>query len=158
MRKKDREVIDENKIDEIIRMADCCRIGFYDKEEDEVYIVPLNFGYSNTKLKKVFYFHGAKEGRKIDLIKKINKVSFEIDTNHKLIESDIACKFSERFSSVMGTGQISFINDNSEKIIALKEIMFQNTGKRDWEFKENMLESVAVFKIEVSTISCKVHL
>ena len=58
----------------------------------------------------------------------------------------------------MGTGQISFINDNSEKIIALKEIMFQNTGKRDWEFKENMLESVAVFKIEVSTISCKVHL
>ena len=59
MRRKDREVIDENKIDEIIRMADCCRIGFYDKEEDEVYIVPLNFGYSNTKLKKVFYFHGA---------------------------------------------------------------------------------------------------
>ena len=47
MRRKDREVLDEIKIDEFIRNCDCCRIGFYDKENDEVYIVPLNFGYSN---------------------------------------------------------------------------------------------------------------
>ena len=43
MRRKDREVLDETKIDEFIRNCDCCRIGFYDKENDEVYIVPLNF-------------------------------------------------------------------------------------------------------------------
>ena len=47
MRRKDREVLEEVKIDEFIRNCDCCRIGFYDKENDEVYIVPLNFGYSN---------------------------------------------------------------------------------------------------------------
>ena len=52
MRRKDREVLDETKIDEFIRNCDCCRIGFYDKENDEVYIVPLNFGYSNVNNNK----------------------------------------------------------------------------------------------------------
>ena len=43
MRRKDREVLEEVRIDEFIKSCDCCRIGFYDKENDEVYIVPLNF-------------------------------------------------------------------------------------------------------------------
>ena len=91
MRRKDREVLDETKIDEFIRNCDCCRIGFYDKENDEVYIVPLNFGYSNVNNKRVFYFHGAKVGRKIDLISKSSKVTFEMDSNHELIVGKMAC-------------------------------------------------------------------
>ena len=43
MRRKDREITDEAKIDEIISRCNCCRIGFNDS--GEVYIVPLNFGY-----------------------------------------------------------------------------------------------------------------
>lgn len=43
MRRKDREVTDEARIDEIISRCTCCRIGFNDS--GEVYIVPLNFGY-----------------------------------------------------------------------------------------------------------------
>ena len=36
MRRKDREVLDEVKIDKFIRDCDCCRIGFYDKENINV--------------------------------------------------------------------------------------------------------------------------
>lgn len=158
MRRKDREVLDETKIDEFIKNCDCCRIGFYDKENDEVYIVPLNFGYSNIDNKRVFYFHGAKEGRKINLISKTNKVSFEMDSNYELISGKMACNYSERFQCVMGTGLISFVEDNEEKAMALNEIMFQNMGKKDWEFSEEMLNRVAVFKIEVKSLSCKEHL
>ena len=158
MRRKDREVLDEVKIDKFIRNCDCCRIGFYDKENNEVYIVPLNFGYSNVDNKKVFYFHGAKEGRKIELISKTKKVSFEMDSNHELIIGKMACNYSERYQSVMGTGLISFVEDKDEKIAALNEIMFQSTGKKDWDFSEPMLNGVAVFKIEVTSLSCKEHL
>ena len=158
MRRKDREVLDEVKIDKFIRNCDCCRIGFYDKENDEVYIVPLNFGYSHVDNKRVFYFHGAKEGRKIELISKTKKVSFEMDSNHELIVGKMACNYSERYQSVMGTGLISFVEDKDEKIAALNEIMFQSTGKKDWEFPEPMLNAVAVFKIEVTSLSCKEHL
>ena len=158
MRRKDREVLDEVKIDKFIRNCDCCRIGFYDKEKNEVYIVPLNFGYSNVDNKRVFYFHGAKEGRKIELISKTKKVSFEMDSNHELIIGKMACNYSERYQSVMGTGLISFVEDKDEKIAALNEIMFQSTGKKDWDFPEPMLNGVAVFKIEVTSLSCKEHL
>ena len=158
MRRKDREVLDEVKIDKFIRNCDCCRIGFYDKENNEVYIVPLNFGYSHVDNKRVFYFHGAKEGRKIELISKTKKVSFEMDSNHELIIGKMVCNYSERYQSVMGTGLISFVEDKDEKIAALNEIMFQSTGKKDWDFPEPMLNGVAVFKIEVTSLSCKEHL
>ena len=158
MRRKDREVLDEVKIDKFIRNCDYCRIGFYDKENNEVYIVPLNFGYSHVDNKRVFYFHGAKEGRKIELISKTKKVSFEMDSNHELIVGKMACNYSERYQSVMGTGLISFVEDKDEKIAALNEIMFQSTGKKDWDFSEPMLNGVAVFKIEIISLSCKEHL
>ena len=158
MRRKDREVLDEVKIDKFIRNCDCCRIGFYDKENNEVYIVPLNFGYSHVDNKRVFYFHGAKEGRKIELISKTKKVGFEMDSNHELIIGKMACNYSERYQSVMGTGLISFVEDKDEKIAALNEIMFQSTGKKDWDFPEPMLNGVAVFMIEVISLSCKEHL
>ena len=158
MRRKDREVLDEVKIDKFIRNCDCCRIGFYDKENNEVYIVPLNFGYSHVDNKRVFYFHGAKEGRKIELISKTKKVSFEMDSNHELIVGKMACNYSERYQSVMGTGLISFVEDKDEKIAALNEIMFQSTGKKDWDFPEPMLNGVVVFMIEVISLSCKEHL
>ena len=158
MRRKDREVLEEVKIDEFIRACDCCRIGFYDKENDEVYIVPLNFGYSNIDNKRILYFHGAKEGRKIDLISKSIKVTFQMDTNHELIVGKMACNYSERYQSVMGIGIISFVEDKEEKTMALNEIMFQSTGEKDWEFPEPMLNGVAVFKIEVTSISAKERL
>lgn len=68
MRREDREVTDPMKITEIISRCTCCRIGFND--DGEVYIVPLNFGYETKENTYVFYFHGANEGRKIDLIQK----------------------------------------------------------------------------------------
>ncbi|MEJ6455701.1 pyridoxamine 5'-phosphate oxidase family protein [Fusobacterium nucleatum] len=158
MRRKDREVLDEVKIDKFIRNCDCCRIGFYDKENNEVYIIPLNFGYSHVDNKRVFYFHGAKEGRKIELISKTKKVSFEMDSNHELIVGKMACNYSERYQSVIGTGLISFVEDKDQKIAALNEIMFQSTGKKDWDFPEPMLNGVVVFKIEVTSLSAKERL
>ena len=149
MRRKDREVLEEGKVDEFIRTCDCCRIGFYDKENDEVYIVPLNFGYSNTDNKRVFYFHGAKEGRKIDLISKTKKVSFEMDTNHELIVSKMACNYSERYQCVMGTGLISFVEENEEKAMVLKELMFQSTGKKDSNFQKLCLMELPFLKLKL---------
>ena len=67
MRRKEREVIDDVQIDGIIRKCKICRVGFYDN--GEVYIVPLNFGFVHSGNKRIFYFHGAKEGRKFELIR-----------------------------------------------------------------------------------------
>ena len=36
-------------------------------------------------------------------------------------------------------------------------IMYQNTGKEEWEFSEEMFDAVCTFKLEVSEMSCKEH-
>jgi len=36
--------------------------------------------------------------------------------------------------------------------------MKHNTGNMDWEFSDKMLDTVCVFKLEVTEISCKEHI
>lgn len=155
MRRKDREVMEEEKINQIISDCSCCRLGFYD--DGEIYIVPLSFGYAAENGRRTFYFHGAKEGRKIDLIAASPSVGFELDTNYSLQEGKTACQHSARFQSVIGTGQVGFVEDRTEKRAALQTIMLHNTGKGSWDFPDAMLDAVRVFKLEVKSLSCKEH-
>lgn len=156
MRRKDREITDKNKIREIIDKCYCCRIGFNDN--GRVYIVPLNFGYELSEDNYTFYFHGAKEGRKIELIQKAPDVGFELDTDYKLKESDIACGCSARFQSIIGNGLIKIVTDSEEIKKGLCCIMKHNTGKSIWDFDKDIFNKVCVFKIIVRNISCKEHL
>ena len=158
MRRKDREVTDKQAIIEIIESCQCCRIGFQD--DGEVYIVPLNFGYEDNGQRLIFYFHGAKEGRKINLIAKSPYVGFEMDTTHEIYaigNNGTACSYTARFQSVIGTGKVSMVYDNNEKKHGLLLLMKHSTQKSEWSFDDKMLNSVAVFKLEVEKLSCKVH-
>lgn len=154
MRNAKRQVTDDKQIDEIILSCDCCRLGLI--EDGEVYIVPLNFGYENDGGKRVFYFHGAKEGRKIDLIGSGAKAGFELDTKHELKEADSACDYAFAYQSVIGKGKVSLLQDKQEKIAGLKSIMKHHSGRDNWEFKDAVVEATAVIKLEVEELSCKV--
>ena len=156
MRRKDREVTDLGKIREIISSCHCCRLGLADN--GRAYIVPLNFGFTEEEGKYTFYFHGAKSGRKIDLLKENSYAGFEMDTNYRLNEDECACEYSARFQSVIGSGKVTFIEDTSEKIHALNVIMEHNTGKGDWEFSDKMVNATCVFRLDVEEMACKEHL
>lgn len=155
MRRREREVTDSEKIDGAITDCYCCRLGFCD--EGEVYLVPLSFGYVHRDEERIFYFHGAKKGRKLDLIKKTHSAGFEMDTNYKLKAGETACHYSAHFISIVGTGDVDVVEDKAEKEAALQAIMFQNTGKKDWEFSPEMVEAVCVFRLVVKKLSCKEH-
>ncbi len=155
MRRTDREVTDPKRIADVISRCSCCRIGFYD--DGEVYIVPLNFGYEIKDDTYILYFHGAKEGRKIDLIQKNPHVGFEMDTDYALNEADMACGYSARFQSIIGNGIVNIVSELEEKKRGLSLLMEHNTGKREWNFDEKMLNAVAIFKLVVSKMSCKEH-
>jgi len=156
MRRADREVKDEKRIDEIIRACDCCRLGFIDG--DSVYIVPLNFGFAKEDGKRVFYFHSAREGKKIELIKANPVVGFELDTNHSLHAGEKACDYSFSFSSVIGKGRISLVNDVDEKKKGFQHIMNHYAGNREWQFTDADVGRVAIIRMEVIELSCKEHI
>lgn len=155
MRRKDREITDILAIEDIISRCDCCRLGFYDGEE--VYIVPMNFGICKENDVYTLYFHSAFEGRKIDLISKVNSVCFEMDTNYKLNATDDAWECSARFQSIIGNGKISFVEEMSEKRKGLLALMQQHTKKSDWDMPDKIIDTVCVFKVVVDKLSCKQH-
>lgn len=156
MRRKDREVTDNAKILSIISKCHCCRLGFCG--DGRPYIVPLNFGYAQEDGKLTFYFHSAKEGRKIDLIRKTGCAAFELDTSFELHPAETACEYSAGFQSVIGTGSVSFVEDLEGKRAALRAIMEHNAGPGSWEFSEARVNAVCVFQLEVEELSCKEHL
>jgi len=154
MRRKEREVTDTNKINEIILRCDCCRIAL--NTEKAPYIVPLNFGYTSDL--PTFYFHGAKEGRKMNLINHNPFVGFELDTNGRVVGDGEACNYSYYYQSVIGTGKITIVEDLSEKQSAFQLIMKQYTGKDNWDIPENALQATTILKLEVEEMSCKEHM
>ena len=155
MRRKEREVTDYNKMIEILKSCDCCRIGLVD--DKGAYIVPMNFGYEDNNGKITLYFHGATEGKKIDLINNQPEISFETDTKHELVTSDTACGHSYLYQSIMGSGQVYIVVDSDYNFYGLYLIMHHYTGKSDYEFNENVLERTVVIKLAVTEWSCKEH-
>lgn len=153
MRRADREITDSVQIDRIINSCNCCRIGF--SNQDGVYIVPLNFGYERVGEEQILYFHGAREGRKVELAKNTPKVGFEMDTNYQLRSGDVACSYTNTYQSVIGTGVLQIVADADDKRHALKTIMEKASGKADWEFNEAALASVCVFRLKVASLTCK---
>ena len=156
MRRKEREIVDAEKIEAIVKSSHCCRLGFND--DGEVCIVPLNFGYTIIDEQYIFYFHGAKQGRKMDIIKVNPNVGFELDANYQLTTADTAYAHSARFQSIIGTGTISLIEDDDAKKNALLQIMKQSTGKYDWELPDKMIKATGVFQMVVKKMSAKEHL
>lgn len=155
MRRKDREITDSGTIDGIITACDCIRLGI--AAEGAPYVVPMNFGYCHTGEQAVFYLHCASEGRKLTLLADNPRVGFELDTNHLVHAAETGCGFSFRYQSVIGTGEITFVSDVSEKKEALRIIVSQYSQRSDWTFTDAQAAGVTVLRLAVAEMACKEH-
>ena len=147
MRLKDREITDFGKIEEVIRKAIVCHLGLVDNGEP--YIVPVNFGYEN----KAIYFHSALKGRKVDLLKRNNRVCFELETDVEIGKTEKS-SCAVKYRSVIGTGKAHILEDKQEKTRGLKAIMRQCAGG-EYEFSEDRLGTVLVVRIDIEEITGK---
>ncbi len=151
MRRSDREITDPKRLKEIIESCFCCRLGFFDGEE--VYIVPLCFGYEETETERIFYFHSAKEGRKAQWIRTGSKVGFELDAGHRLKEGKYGCSYSAGYQSIIGTGRITVIEEEEEKRAALTKILSHYDASAP--LSEKAPTDLCVYQMTVETLSGK---
>ncbi len=155
MRRKDREVTDSVRIREIIASCDCCRLGLCD--EGRAYVVPMDFGVTEKDGRYAFYFHSAKEGRKIGLLRESGWASFEMDCGHEWVTGPRACDDTSRFQCVMGGGPVTFLETPAEKRAGLNAMLGRIDGRDQWEIGEAALNGVCVFRLDVEELTCKVH-
>lgn len=151
MRRKDREITEFDAMIDVIRKCDVCRIALNDG--DFPYIVPLNFGLEVQGEQVFLYFHAAREGKKLELIAKDNRASFEMDCEHKFIlyEERMSCTMG--YASVMGHGTIEIVPEE-EKFRALKLLMRQYHAE-DFPFNQDMMQVTTVLKLTVTDMTGK---
>ena len=153
MRRANREIKDLNEIKKIVDECKVLRIAT--KDNEGLYIVPLNFGYAFKDNTFTFFFHSAKEGRKIDTFKANSEVAFEMDCEHELVVAEKACGYSYKFASIIGTGKITFL-EGEDKLNALSILMKHQTGK-DFTFDEKMAKGVTVFSLITEKLTAKAN-
>jgi len=154
MRRKDKEIVDLNEKLEIVAKCKVCRLGL--SEDNYPYIVPLNYGYTYENENLTLFFHGAKEGKKIEVIQKNNNACFEIDCDTKLIEGANPFDYGYEFKSIIGFGKIVFLETEDEKTTGLNQLMKQQTGKDiKYSFTEDELKNVCVYKMAVEEFTGK---
>ncbi len=148
MRRNEKEIKDRAEIDSLLRLATILRLGLSDNGAP--YVVPLNYGYDG----KCIYFHSAKEGKKLDIIHRNNRVSFEIDGGHELVKTGLPCTWSWKYWSVIGSGRAYIVEDTSEKKIALSNVV-SHYAETSYRFTDDDIKRVTVIRIEIENVTGK---
>jgi len=151
MRRKEQEITDQSEILDIISEARVCRIGLVDGYTP--YVVPVNFGFKNN----IFYFHGAKSGKKIDTLRKNPAVCVEIDILEAFepAEDGNACDYGFAYRSIIARGTARCIEDPGEKKEALTVIVKKYAPDNPCDFPEASLNGTAVFAVAIEEVTAK---
>lgn len=152
MTRRERQVTDINEIINILNKSKVLHLGLVDG--DEPYVVPMNYGYEFIDDTLVMYLHGARRGRKLDLIRANPKVFYELDCDIVPFEGEVVCKYGITYSSVMGRGEAYIVDDVEEKKHALSVLMKTQTEK-DFVFDDKLVSVVSVIKIVTKEYTAK---
>ena len=152
MTKRERLLTDPEQIRDILDRSKVLHLGLC--VNDEPYVVPMNYGYTQEDGKLVLYLHSAVRGKKLDMIAANPKVFFAMDCDWIPFEGNRPCQYGLSYSSVMGRGCARIVEDVEEKKKAMSILMKTQTGK-DFSFDDPLVSIVAVIRIDVAEYTAK---
>ena len=152
MTKRERQVTDRGEIARILEAGKVLHLGL--AVDNEPYVVPMNYGHTFEDGKLKVYLHSALRGKKLDMIRANPRVFFEIDCDLMPFEGKLTCQYGMVYSSIMGRGTATLLEDVEEKIRAMVHLMKTQTGK-DFTFDEKLVSIVAVIRIDVEEYTAK---
>jgi nitroimidazol reductase NimA-like FMN-containing flavoprotein (pyridoxamine 5'-phosphate oxidase superfamily) len=151
--KKIFEITDDKLISEILDNAQFGTLALC--VDNKPYSLPINF----VELDGEIFFHGAKKGKKIDMMKTNPNVSFSVVEDYSLLPSYFsndqgnACPATHLFKSVIIDGKIEFVEEYEKKVNALQELMekLQSEGgfthMSDKNIYEKAINATQLFKL-----------
>ena len=152
MRRKDREITDIRKAEEIVAFSRIMHLGLYDV--DYPYVVPLHYGYRIENGRVILFIKCGAVCHQRGCIKKKAKFLVEIFREKGCITGETACGFGAGYESVMFCGTAKIVEDATEKASALRLLMKTQTD-RDFDITEDMAAAVCVVRIDTQTFSAK---
>lgn len=148
MRRKDREMSKEFALS-VIDKCEYAVLGISD-ENGVPYCVPITIVRDGNTV----YFHSAQQGLKVDCIARDNRACLTcVGDTHRLTD-----KFTTEFESAIARGIITQVENDSEKIYALRLLCQRHTPTNMAAFDGAIARSLsrtAVFAIELEQITGK---
>lgn len=149
MRRKDKELTDARLIENILEEAEVIRLAMVD--EGEPYLVAMNFAYADGAI----FLHSALEGRKVDILKKNDRVAFQTETDMKILLEPEACNCTTQYKSVSGSGRAVLVSEKQEKIKALDAIMKKYSGRTGFEYPDAALNKTLIIRVDIDRMTGK---
>ncbi len=150
MRKKEREITDKSVLEQLLMQARICRLGLYDGKWP--YVVPVNMGYDAGRI----YFHSSRKGKKMDILRDNPNVCFEVDGDVEIVSGELPCDYTTNYKSVIGFGTAALVEDEAEKLDALRLIMRRHGGPVEG-FRPEILPVTAVVRIDIVSMTGKAN-
>lgn len=146
--RKPKKALSAEEMNEILETAEygvLSTIG----EDGYPYGVPVNFVYDGKDL----YFHGAKEGHKIDNINFSNKVSFTVVVDTQVLPKE----FNTKFRSVILFGDVAIATD--EERAKVFQLILQKYAPDNMENGKKYVQhgghEAAIYKIDIKHMTAK---
>lgn len=154
MRRKDREITDINAIYGIISKCQTATLAMCN--ENEPYIVTVNFGFVRGTDGDELCFHCAKEGKKLSFIEKNPHVAFTMVSHYAPKEGSEACKWSAFYESVVGSGTARLAQPDEKK--KYFDAVFAQV-KSDYSpvYNEAALNNTCIVVIKIDELSAKAN-
>lgn len=102
-------------------------------DEGYPYAVPMSYVYADGKI----FFHCAKVGHKIDAIKACSKVSFCVTDEDQVVPDE----FTTYFRSAIAFGRARILEDDTEKMAAIKILAEKYSPDRPEGFEKEIKSS-----------------
>ena len=152
MTKREFRITDQEQILHILDTAKIVHVGL--AVDNEPYVIPMNYGYTYEDGKLTLYLHSALKGKKLDMMRANPNVFFSIDCDRMPFEGRVPCQYGLVYSSIMGRGTATIVEDVEEKKQAMSILMKTQTGK-DFTFEDRLVSIVAVIRIDVTEYTAK---
>ncbi|MFB0503333.1 MAG: pyridoxamine 5'-phosphate oxidase family protein [Candidatus Bathyarchaeia archaeon] len=143
IRRKDKAITDISEMREILRATQYVTLAMC--LNDEPYLVSLSHGYDEEK--NCVYFHCAKEGKKIDILKANNLVWGQALMDHGYVQG--AC--DHLYATTQFRGRVTFVEDIEEKGHALR-VMIQSLDDKPEEIIEKQLTPRSIQRVTIGRI------
>jgi uncharacterized protein len=152
MRRKDRQIKDVAKMNEIINASSVCWVAM--SRKNNPYIIPMNFGFKD----QCIYLHSIGEGLKIDILKEFPRVCIAFGQNIELLPASDVCESDMNYQSVLVFGEAEFITDEDKKKEALDVIVrhyYKEMNRDELKYPEASFKKVVLIKIQIEKMTGK---
>lgn len=110
MRRREKEITERAELYRILAAARVCRLAMCDG--DRPYLVPLSFALDGDDL----VLHSARDGRKLEVLRRNPAVCVEVEESVVVRPAAVPCDFSMGYRSVIGFGEVEFVEDPAERL------------------------------------------